>query len=79
MNELNNNGESHGYWEQHRTNGSLWYRGNYSNGKRHGYFVEYWFNGGNLWYKGNYVNGERKDYWELYNKNGDLDIKQFYL
>ena len=47
------------------------------NGKRHGYWEEYYSNG-QLDLKGNYVNGNKHGYFELYYSNGQLFYKGFY-
>ena len=43
-----------------------------TNGKRHGYWEVYYFNG-NLWFKGYYINGNRHGLCEEYNN------KTFYI
>jgi antitoxin component YwqK of YwqJK toxin-antitoxin module len=48
------------------------------NGKRHGPWESYWFNG-NLHYKGEYLNDQRHGYWESYWDNGQLWYKGHYL
>ena len=57
MNGYNDKGERHGPWEEYYSNGKLYWRKNYVNGKLHGLYECYWFNG-NLDYKVNYVNGK---------------------
>jgi antitoxin component YwqK of YwqJK toxin-antitoxin module len=54
MNNLNDKGLRHGYWEQYYPNGNLWYKGNYVNGERDGYRVYYYTNG-DLCYKKFYL------------------------
>ena len=47
---MNKDGEPNGYWEWYWYDGTLWYKGNYINGKRDGYWV--WYDrGGKLRYK----------------------------
>ena len=57
MNKYNDKGEQHGPWEEYYSNGKLWYKENYVNGKLHGLHEKYYSNG-NLDYKENYVNGK---------------------
>ena len=76
MNEYNEQGEPNGPWEEYYSNGKLYWRGNYVNGKASGLFERYWSDG-NLWYKKNYVNG--KGLHERYSSNGKLNIKQYWL
>ena len=40
----NENRNAHGYWEVYRTNGSVWYKCFYNNGKEVGYLEHYWMN-----------------------------------
>lgn len=68
INQYNENGEYHGYWEQYYHNGNLWYKGSFINGRRHGLW-EYYHDNGKLMYKGNYLNGKPDGYWEWYNGN----------
>ena len=42
MNEYNDKGERHGYWEGYNSNGKLWYKTNYVNGKINGIFEWYY-------------------------------------
>ncbi len=42
MNQYNDKGELHGYWEVYHNNGNLWYKGNYINGEYIGNWE--WFN-----------------------------------
>jgi antitoxin component YwqK of YwqJK toxin-antitoxin module len=53
------------------------FKGNYVNGKEHGYWEDY-FSNGQLMFKGNYVNGKRHGYWEDYFSNGQLGYKGYY-
>jgi antitoxin component YwqK of YwqJK toxin-antitoxin module len=41
MNQLNKNNNKDGHWEQYWSNGNLWYKGIYLNGKEHGYWELY--------------------------------------
>jgi antitoxin component YwqK of YwqJK toxin-antitoxin module len=45
INQYNDNGKKHGYWEVYHSNGNLIYKGNYINGKRIGYWEDYYSNG----------------------------------
>jgi antitoxin component YwqK of YwqJK toxin-antitoxin module len=54
MNEYNDKGERHGYWEIYHNKGKLSHKGNYINGKKDGYWESYWLNG-NLNYKKFYL------------------------
>jgi len=78
MNQYNDKGERHGYWEGYRGNGNLWSKGNYVNDKRNGCWEFYWGNGKLQWV-GNYNNGEQTDCWNWYDINGNLTEKVFRL
>jgi antitoxin component YwqK of YwqJK toxin-antitoxin module len=78
MNQYNNIREKHGYWEKYHSNGNIWYKGNYINGKLNGYWENYYTNG-NIWYTGNYINSKRISNWEYYSYNGTLINKEFYI
>jgi len=41
----NDNGQPHGYWEQYRPNGKLWYKCVFINGKQNGFEEYYWTDG----------------------------------
>jgi antitoxin component YwqK of YwqJK toxin-antitoxin module len=41
MNQLNDKGELHCYWEDYYYIGNLWYKGNYNNGEPDGYWEWY--------------------------------------
>ena len=45
MNQRNENGYCHGYWEGHHSNGQLCYKGHYDNGNRIGYREDYYSDG----------------------------------
>ncbi len=81
MNECNNKGERHGYWEKYYPNGNLDYKGYYINDKRYGVWEGY-FKNGNLMYKGSYSNGECIGFWVWYpliiNEFNRIE-KEFYL
>lgn len=47
-------------------------------GEKHGPWEKYWYNG-NLWYKENYVNGKAQGLFEIYDSNGKLSYKQYFL
>jgi len=81
MNERDDKGNRHRYWEiRYPSSGDLMYKGHFDNGMRVGYWERYWSNG-NLWSKGNYNNGEPDGYWGwyCYNNNGSIIEKEFYL
>tara|TARA_R110000851_G_scaffold209517_2_gene361934 strand:- start:2400 stop:2636 length:237 start_codon:yes stop_codon:yes gene_type:complete len=75
-NQRNKEGKKDGYFEEYYSNGQLSSKGNYLNGKRHGYWEYY--NHGQLWDKGMYKNGKKHNLWESYWSNGEL-TKQFHL
>jgi hypothetical protein len=54
MNEYNDKGKCHGYWECYFPNGKLWYKGTYINGEIVGYY-EVYFSGGDLYSKAFYL------------------------
>ena len=76
MNEYNENGEKHGPWEYY-SNGNLWYKENYINGKKHGICEDYYYKG-QLSLKFNVINGKRYGLSEYYSY-GKLNIKQYWL
>ena len=78
MNEVNDKGYKHGYWEKYCPDGNLWYKGVYINGLKDGYWGKY-FSNGNPWYKGHYINGKEDGYWEWYNIDSKLVLKAFHL
>ena len=39
----NNKGQPHGLWIYHFSNGIVWYKGQYINGIRHGYWISNWY------------------------------------
>jgi len=45
----NAKGQEHGYWERYCPNGDLWFKCNYNNGEKIGYWEVYW--GGKLYGK----------------------------
>lgn len=81
MNQLNDKGKRHGYWEKYYPNGNLNYKGYYINDKRHGLWESYYQNGKLSW-KGHFDNDERIGYWEWYpliiNQCNRIE-KEFYL
>jgi antitoxin component YwqK of YwqJK toxin-antitoxin module len=83
MNEFNNKGERHGYWEKYYANDNLDYKGYYINDKRHGYWEDYYHDGTLNW-KGYFNNGERIGYWKwhlpitIINQYNRIE-KEFYL
>ena len=42
----NEKGQRHGYWERYWSNGKLWHKGNYINGKCVGYWEFHYLDGG---------------------------------
>lgn len=56
MNQHNENGERHGYWESYWENGVLDYSGTYFNGVRHDYWESYFIDG-TLYFKMKYEYG----------------------
>jgi antitoxin component YwqK of YwqJK toxin-antitoxin module len=83
MNQKNDKGLAHGYWEHYydHRNGELSGRGTYVNGKRHGYWEDYYHDGILNW-KGHFNNEERTGYWEwhppIINQYNRIE-KEFYL
>ena len=45
MNEYNDRGQRHGYWEKYYSNGEFLYKGHYLDGKVIGYWEFYELNG----------------------------------
>ena len=74
MNEYNDKGQRHGYWEYDTI------KINYSNGHRHGTIESYWNEEKTmLFFKGNYNMNKETGYWKEWCSNGELRIKEFYL
>ena len=67
----NNKNQPHGYWETYWSNGELWYKGNFKDGKKDGYW-EFYHDNGELACKGYYKDGKQDGYWEWYYDNGEL-------
>ncbi|MFW5847889.1 MAG: hypothetical protein ACOCVF_03135 [bacterium] len=66
INQIDDNGNKVGYWEQYYPNGKLFYKGNYVDGKGVGYW-EWYYSNGKLSSKGNYdENGKQVGCWEYY-------------
>ena len=67
MNQYNENGQKHGYWEERWPDGSLIGNGVYIDGKRDGYWEAYYPNG-NIFFKGFFKNdisvGLFRGYWD---------------
>jgi antitoxin component YwqK of YwqJK toxin-antitoxin module len=76
INQYNEKGQKHGYWELYWSNGNPCFKGNYDNGQPDGYWEVYHQNG-NLNYKGNYNNNNPIGYWECH-VNGELELQIFY-
>lgn len=45
MNQYNEQGKKHGYWEEYWYNGNLIRKGHYLNGQKYGYWERYHDNG----------------------------------
>ena len=80
MNKYNEQGLEHGPWEDYYSNGKLYSRGNYVNGKLHGVF-DYYFNTGVLCSRRNYINGKPHGLTEWYVYNGGINLRhlEFFL
>jgi len=77
MNEYNDDGQPHGYWEELDQDGVITLgKGYYNNGINEGYW-EYYSEWG-LLFKGNYKNGDFDGHCVWYEKNGTCE-KEFYL
>ena len=50
------------------------FKGDFTNGKREGTWVEYW-SSGQLMFKGDFKNGKRDAVWIYFNKNGTVNEK----
>ena len=66
-----------GIWEEYHSNGNLYSKGLYVNGKREGIWEEYYSNG-NIGSKGLYRDGKREGIWEEYWHNGNIKSKRLY-
>ena len=62
INQRDERGREHGYWECYRGNGHLWYKGEYRHGKNHGLMEVYQFDG-RIWSKGTYKKNEQIGLW----------------
>jgi antitoxin component YwqK of YwqJK toxin-antitoxin module len=71
INQYDNVGNKHGYWEEYYENGVLELKGIYINGQRDGIWETYHENG-QLYYKSNFINGIRNGIFEHYYDNGQL-------
>jgi hypothetical protein len=60
------NGVEHGLYQKLKSDGSIMEKGNYTNGVKTGYWIEY--DGQD---KGNYVNGQKHGQWEIYRQGWD--------
>jgi antitoxin component YwqK of YwqJK toxin-antitoxin module len=45
LNQYNEEGQRHGYWEYYYYHGTILSKGNYDNGQPYGYWEYYWGNG----------------------------------
>ena len=77
MNKLNANGQRHGLWGAHYSNGELGWKGNFVNGKFHGPFEEYYADG-KLCLKGFYLNDQEIGFWVDGSPSGII-FKRFIL
>lgn len=66
-----------GVWEVCHTNGQLWFRENYKDGRPDGLW-EYWYENGQLRYRRNYKDGKRYGLWEEWYENGQLSYRGNY-
>ena len=75
MNEFNDRGERHGYWEYMRK------KVNYYNGEIHGHYENYWDDKfKRIFCKGKYNMIQRIGQWVWYDSDGkSLYRKEFYL
>jgi antitoxin component YwqK of YwqJK toxin-antitoxin module len=78
MNEYNDKGEPHGYWETYHSGDKVKYKGNYINGLCNGYWEGYYVNG-NIKCKVNFINGLFTECCEWYDSDGGIFQKEFYL
>ena len=79
INQFDEKGEKHGYWEyQYNSNSHIYATGNYLNDEPNGLWKFYW-NNGNLMAKGNFINDKHDGCWEYYSEDGEFNGKTFYL
>ena len=80
MNKYNKNGLEQGPWEDYYSNGKLYSRGNYVNGKLHGLYDRYYSNGKISW-RVNYVYGVEHGLSEWYIYSEDIKSRnlEFFL
>jgi antitoxin component YwqK of YwqJK toxin-antitoxin module len=51
-----------------------------TNNNKTGYWEWYYYSNGKLlWRKGNYTNNKETGYWEIYNPNGNIETKIFFI
>ena len=65
--------------EDYYSNGQLWYKRQFLNGKLHGEQLGYLSNNGQLSYKGQYLNGKEHGEQIGYRSNGELLYKDYYI
>ena len=66
-------------FQPYQSNGTLNFKGNFVNGKRHGLWEQYYANG-NLYSKGNYNNGKGIGLWKFCDYcNSEVNIKIYYI
>ena len=54
-NPRNNKNQKHDFWIRYYSDGSIWYKGQYVNGFKHGLWLVYDWDNDNLIYKGHYI------------------------
>jgi antitoxin component YwqK of YwqJK toxin-antitoxin module len=59
VNEVNEDGERIGPWEEFHSNGQLWFRGYYVDGLHHGPWEEF-YEDGELCFRGSFHHGVRR-------------------
>lgn len=87
LNKYDFNERKTGKWSETYNYGLLHAKGNYVNGKEHGYWKCYYKDNnfrlypmkGNLFWEGNYINGKEDGEWKVYYDNGNLWERGNYL
>ena len=82
MNQLNAEGNRHGYWEMDYKGYPYW-KGSYDNGVMVGYWMQY-FENGQLSWTGTLIKTSNRDHrsiglWLYYNDKGEVNCKEFWL
>ncbi|MBA3971590.1 MAG: hypothetical protein H0X46_05500 [Bacteroidetes bacterium] len=60
-----------GWWQEFRNDSTYVYRGQYSNGKKEGYWI-YFYPNGKIQKQGDFINGNMTSWWQEYNEQGNL-------